>query len=363
MVPWGQVDGPSGPVWVEYVRGHAYGHIALDILMASARALVARMDLCLLRPPVVVSEALFDLELAGVRRVDDPETAARALAWFETHPHQRQLSVAYPAPYLRRSLLRAPIPCRQTPGAAAAAARLAGRLGLDLDAPMAVVHARARGIDPAKHRPTRDTLARNADIQTYHAAIDLLQGRGYRVVRIGDPSMPRLIRAGVLDLAAMPDSAGLQLACLLRARCLVASESGPSAVGLLTNTPTVTVNATDPISSYPIRPEGRMRLKRITTPTGAPVDPLSAVYLAHLRDTSRWTYHDLTPRQIAEAVADLLDAPPETPAQAAFRARATICAGWAHIPYIKKWGAPDGFLGAGRVVVDDDTLTRQSDCA
>ncbi len=351
MVPWGQVDGPEGPVWVEYVRGHAYGHIALDILMASARALVARMDLCLLRPPAVVSEALFDLELAGVRRVSDPETSAKALAWFETHPHQRQLAVAYPAPYFRRSLVRAPIPCAQTPAAARDALRGAHRHGLDLDAPLAVIHARSRGIDPAKHRPTRDTLARNGRIETYHEAIDLLQGRGYTVVRMGDPSMPPLIRAGVVDLAGDPASAGLQIACLLRARCLVASESGPSAVGLLTNTPTLTVNATDPISSYPVRPEGRMRLKGITTPDGTPVDPLSAVYLAHLRDTSRWTYHDNTPRQIAEAVADLLDAPQETPAQTAFRDRATICAGWTHIPYIKKWGAPDGFLGAGRVLV------------
>ena len=342
------IDGPHGPMLVAFVRGHAYGHIALDVLMASAEARRRGVDLCLLRPSTVACEAPFLVEVAGVTRRDDPASAAAAVAWWDAHPDRDQIATRYPRHYFRRRLVREPLPARLTEEAALTARVQAHEAGVSLDAPLVAIHARERGIDPAKHRPHRDTLVRNMRVETYHDTIDALLAQGFTVVRLGDPSMTPLQRAGVVDLAVRPGSDLLQLACLLSARGLIASESGPSAVALLTNTPTLTVNATDPISSYPVRPEGRLLLKEVIhRRAGRPVSLLTLPYLAHLRDTTVWEYHDNRPAEIAEAVEEFLAPTLESPEQAVARRAAEACATCDHISYLRKWGAEDGFLGDG----------------
>lgn len=64
------------------------------------------------------------------------------------------------------------------------------------------LHVRSRGFKSV-HEGLHDTL--NADIETYDRAIDAILERGGWVIRMGDPSMPRLpARKGVVDYAHSP---------------------------------------------------------------------------------------------------------------------------------------------------------------
>lgn len=267
----------------------------------------------------------------------------------------------YPSPYFRRRLVRQPLPTSFPAWTRAQAATAARRVGLDLDAPLVAIHARERRPETWAGRAgtTRNPLTRNMRIETFGDAVDLLTARGYTVVRMGDPSMTPYAQKGLIDLATHPASTALlQLVCFHRSACVIGSESGPAgAMSLWTNTPALVVNATDPISSYPVRASGRCLLKHvIDRQTGEPADVLSYAYLSTLRDISRWRYEDNTGAEIARATGRYLDdlhaPPPETPAEAATRARAlAACQQWAgELGYLRKWGADDGFLGDGRIV-------------
>ena len=342
------IDGPHGPLVVAYVRGHAYGHVALDLLMASAYARQQGADLCLIHPPEVTAQAVFSVVVEGVTRRTDPASTQAARAWWTQHPMAEQIATGYPAPYYRRRLLREPIPAALTPEAEARARAHATAVGLDLDAPLVTIQARDQHGPPRKIRPHWDSRVRNAQIETYHDAIDVFLGRGYTVVRMGDTSMPPLSREGVIDLAVLPETGLLQLACLFRSRCLLCSQSGPGTVGLLTNTPTLMANAIDPVGAYPIRADGRLLMKRILDrETGQLIDPLSPRHLSAARNTRQWTYLDVPSRVLAAAAEDLLEdvaSPvPETPKQSAIRLRTALCGN-----ADRKWGTDQGFIGDGR---------------
>ena len=167
-------------------------------------------------------------------------------------------------PYYQRRLLREPLPVRLLPDAERAARMLALHFGIPDSARIVTLHVRESGFKLSAGRPEREEEAiRNARIETYTAAMDYLVAEGFTVVRMGDPTMTPVTRPGVVDLATAPINTDLlQLYCLMRSEFLVASESGPFAVCFLTNTPHVLVNATNPISSYPIRREGLYILKR-----------------------------------------------------------------------------------------------------
>ena len=148
-------------------------------------------------------------------------------------------------------------------------------------------------------RRPRDDSARNVRVETYFEAIDHLVGRGYTVVRIGDATMAPVSRPGVVDLASLPTPAqALEILCLLRSRFLMCSEAGPVGVAYLTDTPTLTVNATDPVSSFPVRAHGLYLLKRVVeVESGRRLsvsDLLTVDYLEHVRNTRRHRYLDNT---------------------------------------------------------------------
>jgi len=78
-------------------------------------------------------------------------------------------------------------------------------MGLPYGAWYVCLHVRATGFKPT-HEGLHDTL--NADIMTYDLAIDAIVERGGWVIRMGDPSMPRLpARNGVVDYAHSPEKA------------------------------------------------------------------------------------------------------------------------------------------------------------
>lgn len=274
--------------------------------------------------------------------------------------------------YYRRRAIRVPVRVTMPAAAHAEAEAAIAGMGIPPGQPMVAIHAREPGFKQAglevqaktvsrQGAGLRDDSLRNSRIEHYRAAVDRLRAAGYAVVRLGDATMSPLDWPGVPDLATLPEAApALQVYCLLRSRFLVAGESGPSAVAMLTNTPILTVNATDAIGSYPVRREGLMLLKQVVDRRDgrilAPLELLTEDYYTHLRDPGRFEYRENTSEEIDRAVVEMLerlDGAGDSPAQVQFRAAATEAAGRLRdrFSYVRKWGTDDGFLGDGGIAL------------
>ena len=297
-----------------------------------------------------------------VERVRTAKDWLRTPFWFERprlRPEDRPQ-------YFRRRLLRTPVPVRLGARAHEEAARQAAAIGLDETTPIVTIHAREpgykRGRETRDTKPdhARDDSTRNVRIESYFAAIDHLIGRGFTVVRIGDPTMTPVARRGVIDLATMPARTPLlEIYCLFRSRFLIASDSGPSAAAYLTNTPLVSLNCTDPIAAYPLRPAAIYTLKRVADRrTGRRLTPREMIesdFITNNRNPRRYRYYDNTPQEVLAAVhemLDMLDGRLEmSAAQQEYKARllAVEAALQPVSHYVHKWGADDGFLGDGRI--------------
>lgn len=394
-----------------------YGHLATEVLYALISARATNLPLVFVRPSETVNNALFAVEAEGVRTIRSrtvrllwktqaAATFLRAL-WLsvrsdvrlETYralgayisrrgehvrrptlkrlkDHHRSLkrhgsgtkqAVSAPAQYVgywRRRLLAEPLPTRLSSFAEARARSLAPAAGVDMDAPIVVVHARERGYKLGREvqdgkGSTRDDATRNSSIEAYFPAIDFLVGLGYTIVRVGDPTMTPLARPGVVDLATGPiRDVYLELACFFRARFLISGESGPVSVAYLANTAPLTVNCTDPVSAFPIRPNGVYMLKTIVDRASAlPLTAdalLSADYLANLRNSTRFEYVENTPEEILDGVMEMLDLlehrTEPTPAQRLYSEHLTNAAvAMTSDAYIRKWGTDRGFMGGGRL--------------
>ena len=396
-----------------------YGHLGLEIGMAFAYARACGADVYLVKPRGPLGSGFFELEspdvrvlrpaailkellqaclsfralrervdilredirdqverefmLEASRYLDDPglpqpvrDRLRRTRRRLKGEVDQMAWGRRTQPPYYRRQLLRDPVPVRLRPSAAADAARQAHAHGIAADARLVCIHAREPGykrgaeIHDTKPDAGRDDGTRNARIETYLDAVDLLVRRGYTIVRLGDPSMTPLRHPGVVDLATSPARSNLlETYCLLRAALLIAGESGLAGVTYLTNTPFLRVNSTEPISAYPIRAPGLFLMKTvIDRPSGQPLrqlDLLGSDYCSHFRDTRRYHYIDNTPGQIREATSEMLDwidgAWAESPGQRAYHdAAVTAAAQLRHESYyLRKWGLDDGFLGDGRI--------------
>jgi putative glycosyltransferase (TIGR04372 family) len=272
--------------------------------------------------------------------------------------------------YYRRQLIRTPISVALPAGWHDMATALAQRVGIPKDRPIVTIHTRESGFksggrevhekhDRERVLGVRDDSLRNSSIEDYRPAVALLRDRGFCVVRLGDSTMAPLDWPGVVDLTTLTGSdAVLQVYCLMRSRFLIAGESGPTGVSMLTNTPVLTVNATDPIGSYPIRRASLVLLKRIidraTRQTLSPFDLLTDEYYTHLRDPVRFEYTDNTPDELVRAVTEIverLDGCADTVGQERFREAATHAAESLRdrFAYVRKWGTDDEFLGDGGI--------------
>jgi putative glycosyltransferase (TIGR04372 family) len=241
---------------------------------------------------------------------------------------------------------------------------MAASFGIGPDTRVVTVHARERGFKfgyemQDKAQAAWDDSVRNARIETHFAAIDFLVERGYTVVRLGDPTMTAVSRPGVVDLATSPERDPLlEMWCLLHSRFIVCGESGPLSVSYLTNTPLLTVNATDPIGTFPIRPDGIYLLKTIVDrASGTPLTAsalLTKERLVDLRNPEVHRFVENTPEQILDAVREMLalldDRTPESPSQTWYRELVTAAAPrFARLPYVRKHGPDEGYMGYGRL--------------
>jgi putative glycosyltransferase (TIGR04372 family) len=395
-----------------------YGHLGLEILMALADARRLGADVLFVHPAEVAGGGLFELESSEVRIRRFPRSiVAAAEAPLRLRDWQdrmtvfcRELAVRFRAElarecaeygrdrtlpkevrhglgvyehrvsarveqlrsaigperyYFRRRLLRKRVETHLRPEAEKTARAAARAHGIAADARIVCIHARESGykqgreMQDSKPETGRDDGARNARIESYFAACDYLVGMGYTVVRLGDPSMTPVSRAGIVDLATAPARTNLlEIFLLLRAHFIIAGESGLLGVSYVTNTPLLTVNATEPISAYPIRADGLFMTKKvIDRQTGRRLsqeDLLTEAYQRTLRSTRRYVYVDNTPDEIRAGVREMLgwiDRRDESPGQRAYHAHivAAAAALQSRVSYIRKWGLDGGFLGDGRI--------------
>lgn len=333
-------------------REWAYGHQLQEILMGLYMALRIGGTLTIVPPWHVANRALLQLECAEVpirrrglaaasvqlhgRWLDWSESASAALRQLvlriqllgvailgqerarEERVHAfvkraRERAKAGPRrDYLdvdfRREFGRRPLGMRLNDAVERRARAQAARAGIDT-ARLAIVHAREsgykRGIDSTTDQ------RRNARIDSYASAVDLLQASGFTVVRIGDASMTPFTHPGVMDLATSPHRTDeLELWCVLQSRLFIASDSGPFVGAYAANVPMLMVNVTSVIDAYPLRRGDRYILKHVhdaTTGRILTVDEVATPALLAIRkDVARYTFVDNTADEIREAVAEML---------------------------------------------------------
>lgn len=399
---------------------HQYGHLGLEMVMSLAHARQEGGDVYFVRSSAPLGSGLFELESPHVRVLRRPPRVVRELfriciSWLRLRGRvgrwrnqlreeverelvrevtryvvnpglPQQVREALRATrgrlrasleraardrrrgphYYERRLLREPVPVRLHPAASDAAAGQARAHGIPVDARLVCIHARESGykrgqeIQDTKPGDGRDDRTRNAKIESYLLAVDYLVQRGYTVIRLGDPTMSPLCHPGVVDLATSGARTNLlEVSCLLRSDFIIAGESAYVNLVYLTNTPILLVNATEPISAYPIRAPGlflpktvvdRRDGRRLTS-----LELLTLEYHRQLRDTRRYLYVDNSPEQLLEATREMLEWLGgdwgESPGQRSYHE--AIMSASARLrrssAYVRKWGLHDGFLGDGRI--------------
>jgi putative glycosyltransferase (TIGR04372 family) len=410
---------PGRKVVVTRPNERHYGHLGLEMVISLARARESQAAVYFVRPSTRLGMGLFELESPDVRVLRPvpvvKEVLGTAIWWRrlknsfdQWRAQQREIverefvreTIGYvnnpgipqevreglrdarrrfrklieraarerrhrPAYYERRRL-RTPVPVRLRPEAEAEAKRQALAVGIQPDARLVCIHARESGykrgneIQDTKPENGRDDTTRNARIETYTLAADELRARGYTVVRLGDPSMTPLSHPGVIDLATSPGRTNLlEVYCLLRSAFIIAGESAFVNLVYLTNTPILLVNATEPVSAYPVRAPGLFLTKTVVDKRDGRrltnLDLLTPDYRRQFRDTRRYTYVDNSPEQIRDATREMLEWVEGgwTESEAQRRYHDDIMTAAAELArrsaYIRKWGLHEGFLGDGRI--------------
>jgi putative glycosyltransferase (TIGR04372 family) len=115
------------------------------------------------------------------------------------------------------------------------------QIGIDPDRPLVVLHARHSAYHAIGKQAFRD-----APIDSYREAIELLLGKGYQVVRIGDRKMPRLALKHE-RYVELPFVSGyfnaLDPFLISRASFMIGCQSGPCAFARAFGIPLLSVNA------------------------------------------------------------------------------------------------------------------------
>ncbi len=188
-------------------------------------------------------------------------------------------------------------------------------------------------------RPEQPFVA--ADIRGRHDALtdslEMLESRGYAVARLQNDEQV---------------DAYLLLSCAF----LLCDNADAQGVAYTRNTPTLTLNATDAFTAYPVREHGIYLLKTaIDLDTGRVLTPSDFLAESYYRNLRNIGYRDNTRGQIRDAVGEMLSGLAtgwtETDGQRRYRA-AVVAAGESLAPrvrHVAQWGPVDGFIGDGRL--------------
>lgn len=273
--------------------------------------------------------------------------------------------------YYRRDLMVAPHVARCSAEMARRGDEISAALGLAPDAPIVTVHVRTGGFKGAKDLlikervaeddSLRDETARNADIRNYFAAFDWLVEQGYRIVRLGDPSMPPVDHPGVVDLAhAANREPLLDFYFIGRSRFMLGSDSGPTVIAWLMGTPVAYLNASSAAICWPFGARDLVVPKYVRDRETGHFLSLEAQLqgrpVSHFKDTRLFDYVELTPDDILSAVRELSDrlAATQDPAEDALQRRfREACIAFLEDPerpnYFQKWGCRNRIIGHGTV--------------
>ena len=219
-----------------------------------------------------------------------------------------------------------------------AARELATALGVSVDRPLVT-------IEPGRRA---DLLA---------GALEILAREGCQMVRIGNPSAGPLRRPGVLDVTASPHrTPALMTHLLLTSTFVICSSADLQQQAYLTHTPSLRIDARDPFTAFPVRPDGLFTLATpVDLDTGRALAIPELLTERYFRNTRNYGYRGTGAGDIAAAVGEMLDGVRhgwrDSDAQARFRgvvADAGTRLG-PHVRHIAEWDAAGGFVGDGRL--------------
>jgi hypothetical protein len=220
----------------------------------------------------------------------------------------------------RQAICTAP-PVRLPPADEQRARRLAAEQGIRLDRPTVAVE--------AGDRP-----------DLFADAGRLLAREGYQVVPLGDPRAASLVERYLLQTSAF-------VVCRSAERQRAAFEA---------HTPSLRLDARDPFTAYPIRPDGVFTLATvIDLDTGRTLETSELLTERYFRNTRNCGYRGTSAAEIAAAVAEMIDGVRhgwrDRAAQARFRQRVTEAGAalGARVRHLVEWDAAGGFVGDGRL--------------
>jgi len=193
------------------------------------------------------------------------------------------------------------------------------------------------------------------DIAT--ALIRSLAREGYIVVITGNHVPDIGAQTGVVDLTTAPRSLAIEMFALSVAAFALCGSIETQHLAYLTDTPSLTINARDPFSAYPLRANCRFTLRTaIDLDTGRVLgidELLTDRYFRNLRNCG---YRDNTADELIDAVAEIRAGLgggwTETQSQARFRSRVAEASLTLEpaFPFVAEWGADEGFIGDGALV-------------
>lgn len=220
----------------------------------------------------------------------------------------------------RRAASIAP-PVRLSSADEARARRLAAEQGIRVDQPMVAVE--------AGHR---------ADL--FADAERLLSREGYGIVPIGHRPLDPLVERYVIQASVFVVCRSVELQ-------LAAVE---------THTPSLRLDARDPFTAYPIRPDGLFTLATvIDLDTGRTLETNELLTERYFRNTRNCGYRGTSAAEITAAVAEMIDGVRngwrDSAAQTRFRQRVTEAGAalGARVRHLVEWDAAGGFVGDGRL--------------
>jgi putative glycosyltransferase (TIGR04372 family) len=234
---------------------------------------------------------------------------------------------------LPRRLLREPLDVRLPEDLERLARQQAVAAGIDMDAPLVALELR--------NRP-----------DVFAGAIELLSSRGMTIVRLGGGAAGPIRRPGLVDLSTSPQRTPLlELFIVSCARFVVGGGSDLQFVSYLVNTPSLTVNGSDPFTLYPVRSAGLYLLRAaIDLESGRELGLHDMLAEAYFRNLRHYGHREHASSDVTAAVVEMLEGIEggwcETDAQSRYRVRLGAAA--ARLAPAT-WGPDAGFLGDGRL--------------
>ncbi|MEQ1728815.1 MAG: TIGR04372 family glycosyltransferase [Vicinamibacterales bacterium] len=306
------------------INAASYGKPPSQMATALHLARAHRAAVYLIRPEGPVNGALFDLRSPDVRVLPEVSWVS---AWLRRGWSTLvRVGDAGAAAQIdtSESIARTPVRVALRPRAEQRAMARARTLGVPVEGPLVTLHAREDGFKGSVGQAERGKDAiRSCRVETYFDALDDLVRAGRTIVRIGDPTMTPVNRAGVVDLATSPQrDEWVELWCLLRSEFFIACQSGPYALAILTNTPVLMVNVANPLAAYPHRKMDLYILKHVierSTGRELSLRELLRDGATQAGDLARYGFVDNSSEELVQAVAEMAEVvrvwPEATPAQ------------------------------------------------